>query len=283
MYSVHNVPRVREGCVTPTQSLPAPSLRNAYRLPAGRVLIRASNALIYRVLWAIWRVISVVESMFLPALRETPGGSRRSAGQALRTGGDVVECEGHRHAGVKAHQADDVGNALMAECGDRAVEEALGDPARICETGRHLVDDLLALVVERCRQAGQQRLDLVGRQPRRLAGTLMRIGRVGRMPFAVDDDDGDLALAFAQGIAGAEISSERPHYLHELGVVHIDFVRSGQAPARLDQRAIAFLLLRRHLVVGDLGIAAESGRLGHRAISSFGVGMPPYFASGRRG
>ena len=115
----------------------------------------------------------------------------------------------------------------MAECGDRAVEEALGDPARIGEAGRHLVNDLLALVIERGRQTGQQCLDLVDRQPGRLAGTLMRIGWVGRMPFAVDDHDGDLALALAQRIAGAEIGAERPHYFHELGVVHIDLVRPG--------------------------------------------------------
>src|SRR3984893_7394245 len=159
----------------PTQSLPAASLRTANFLPAGRMLTRAGNSLIYRVLWPIWRAISLVEWMFLPALREAPGGGRRSAGQALRTGGDVVEGEGHRHAGVKAHQADHVGDALMAECGDRAVEEALGDPTRIGEAGRPLVHEPLALVIERCRQARQQYFDLVGRQPRRLAGALMRI------------------------------------------------------------------------------------------------------------
>src|SRR3984893_11808608 len=99
----------------PTQSLPALSLRTAKCLPAGRLLIRARNPLIYRVLWAIWRAISVVASSFLPALRETRGGGGRSAGQAFRTGRDVVEGERHRHAGVKAHQADHVGDALMAE------------------------------------------------------------------------------------------------------------------------------------------------------------------------
>src|SRR5882724_7947712 len=167
----------------PTQSLPAASLRTAICLPAGRVLTRARNPLIYRVLWPIWRAISVAESIFLPALRETPGGSRRSAGQALGAGRDVVEGEGHRDAGVKAHQADHVGDADMAECGDRAVVEPLRDPPRFRQALGHLVDDLLALVVERGRQPRQQRLDLVGRQPRRLAGALVGIGRVDRMPF----------------------------------------------------------------------------------------------------
>ena len=77
----------------PTQCLPAPSLRNARRLPAGRVLIRAGNPLIYRVLWPIWWAFSVVGSIFLPESREAAGGGRRSAGQALRTGYSLSECE----------------------------------------------------------------------------------------------------------------------------------------------------------------------------------------------
>src|SRR6516164_2822422 len=275
-------PTTNMRCAVPTQTLPAASLRPAKRLPASRVMIRMANYLIYRVFWPIRQAFFGAESSFLPALREAPGAGARSAGQALGAGRDVVEGERHRHTGVKAHQADHVCDALMAESLDRTVEEALGDPARIGKARRHLVDDLLALVVERCRQAGEQRLDLIGRQPRRLAGALMRVSRVGRMPFAVDDDDGDLALALAQGIAGAEIGTERPHYLHELGVVHVDFVRVGQTPARLDQRTIALLLLRRHPVVGDLGIAAKGRRVGHRAISSFCVGIPAYFASGQR-
>src|SRR6266851_6480397 len=201
----------------PTQSLPAASLRTANCLPVGRMLIQAGNPLSYRVLWAIWRAISVVESIFLRALREAPGGSRRSAGHALGAGRDVVEGQGHRYARVKAHQADDVGDADMAERLDRAVVEPFRDPARIGKTSRHLVNHLLALVVERGRQARQQRLDLVGREPRRLPGALVRVGRVDRMPLAVDDDDGDLALALAQRITGAEIGTERPHHLGQLG------------------------------------------------------------------
>src|SRR5947208_1114127 len=109
--SNHNVPLsqrghpLREGCVMPTQSLPAPSLTIANCFPASRMLIREGNSLIYWVLRPIWRVISVVESIFLPESREAPGGSRRSAGgsrrsagQALGAGRDVVEGERHRHA-----------------------------------------------------------------------------------------------------------------------------------------------------------------------------------------
>src|SRR5216684_2528601 len=100
----------------------------------------------------------------------------------------------------------------MAEGFDRAVIEPLRHPARIGEARRHLVDDLLAFVGERGRQAREYRLDLVVRQPGRLAGPFVRIGRVGRMPFAVDDADGDLALALAlaKRVAGAEMRPERP-------------------------------------------------------------------------
>jgi hypothetical protein len=43
-----------------------------------------------------------------------------------------------------------------------------------------------------------------------LAPPLMRVGRVGRMPFAVDDDDGDLALALGERVAaGVEMGPER--------------------------------------------------------------------------
>jgi len=99
----------------PTRCLPAASLRTAYRLPAARVLMWVASYLIYKALWPIWRAISVVGSIFIPALREMLGGGSRSAGQALGAGGDVVEGECHRHAGVRAHQADHVGDALMAE------------------------------------------------------------------------------------------------------------------------------------------------------------------------
>src|SRR6266404_3678814 len=96
----NNTHLMRARCVMPTQCLPAASLRTAICLPAGRMLIRALNPLIYMVLWAIWRAFSVVESIFLPALREGPTGSTGSAGQALGAGGDVVEGQRHSHAGA---------------------------------------------------------------------------------------------------------------------------------------------------------------------------------------
>src|SRR5262249_43957724 len=72
-----------------------------------------------------------------------------------------------------------------------------------------------------------------------------------------------LALALAERVAGAEMRPEWPHHLCQLRVVHIDLVWARQPAARLDQRAIAFLLLRRHLLIGNLGIASERGCLGH--------------------
>ena len=62
-------------------------------------------------------------------------------------GRDVVR-QGHRDAGVIAHQGDDVGDADMPQCLDRAVVKPLRRPARIRQADRHLVDDLLALVGE---------------------------------------------------------------------------------------------------------------------------------------
>src|SRR5205085_6213802 len=89
------------------------------------------------------------------------------------------------------------------------------------------------------------------------------------MPFAVGDDDGDLALALGERVpAGVEMRSERADRFRQLGVVHPDLPRPAQWAARLDQLVVARLLLRRHPVVRDLGIAAEGWRLGH-------FGSPP--------
>src|SRR5437016_495399 len=108
MCDLYNTSVIGKRCEMPTQCLPAVSLRTAHLLPAGRVLVRLSNYLIYKVLWPIWRAFSGVESIFLPESREARGGSRCSARQAFGAGGDVVEGERHRHAGVKAHQGDHV-------------------------------------------------------------------------------------------------------------------------------------------------------------------------------
>src|SRR5215471_856572 len=85
------------------------------------------------------------------------------------------------------------------------------------------------------------------------------------MPLAVDHDDRDFAFALAQGVASAKIRADRAHDLRQLWVVDPDLVRARQPAARLDQRAIGVLLLRRHPLVRGLGIAAEGRLLGHPA------------------
>src|SRR6267143_4862529 len=60
-------------CVMPSPNLPAPSLRSAYCLPAGRVLLWVASYLIYITLWSIRRAICGIGSNFLPALREAGG------------------------------------------------------------------------------------------------------------------------------------------------------------------------------------------------------------------
>ena len=52
-----------------------------------------------------------------------------SARHARRAVGNVVEGQGHRDAGVVAHQGDDIGDADVAERLDRAVVEAARHPA----------------------------------------------------------------------------------------------------------------------------------------------------------
>src|SRR4029077_20410602 len=99
----------------------------------------------------------------------------------------------------------------------------------------------------------------------------MCIRRVGRMPLAVDDDDRDLALALAQRVtAGVEMRAERRRRLYQLRVVDPDLAWTAGRAADLHQKPIALLLLRRHLVIGDLGVAAEGRRLGHLRFPSQG-------------
>src|ERR1700726_1953243 len=64
-------------------------------------------------------------------------------------------------------------------------------------------------------------------------------------------------------LAGAKISTQRPHHLRQLWVVHPDLVRPAERAAGLDQQAITLLLLRRHLVIRNFGIAAKGWRLRH--------------------
>src|SRR6266404_4230367 len=64
----------------PAFSLPAASLRAAYRLPARRVRHSASRYLIYIVLWSIRAGVLRAQSFFLPALREWTCRRGRDAG-----------------------------------------------------------------------------------------------------------------------------------------------------------------------------------------------------------
>ena len=113
-------------------------------------------------------------------------------------GRHVVEGQRHRHAGVEAHQADHVGDALVARAprprGRRGPSTPSATSTGTSPSRRSTCSRLSSNEVGR---PGQQRLDLVGRQSGGLAGALMRVGRVDRMQLAVDDDDGDLALALA--------------------------------------------------------------------------------------
>jgi hypothetical protein len=102
--------------------LPAPSGPPIASLQSGRLTGR--NYQIYKALLAICR-----SQPGFSLLSGKTGAGRHSARQALGARRDVVKGQRHRHAGVKAHQADHVGDALMAERLDRAVEETLGDPA----------------------------------------------------------------------------------------------------------------------------------------------------------
>src|ERR1700730_8394539 len=99
----------------------------------------------------------------------------------------------------------------------------------------------------------------------------MRARRVCRMPFAVDDADGDLALALGKRVMlGMEMGAERSRGLCQLGVVDPDLARSADLTADLDQKAITVLLLRGHLLIGDLGVPAKGGRIGHLGFPSQG-------------
>jgi hypothetical protein len=96
------------------------------------------------------------------------------------------------------------------------------------------------------------------------------------MPFAVDDADGDLALALGKRVMlGMEMGAERSSSLCQLGVMDPDLARPAELAADLDQKAITVLLLRRHLLIGDLGVPAEGWRIGHLGFPSQG-GLAAY-------
>src|SRR5579872_934299 len=92
----------------------------------------------------------------------------------------------------------------------------------------------------------------------------MRIGRIRRMEFAGDDADGYFPLAFGKGVApGVKMRAEGARDFRQLRIMHPDLAGPGEAAAALHHGAKAFLLLGRHLIIGNLGITAEGWSLGH--------------------
>src|SRR5712691_4658929 len=77
-------------CEMPTPSLPAAYLRPQIRLPARRVLPRASNYLIWHALSSIRAAILRAGSNFLPALREAAGVSATSRRCAMRGLSEII-------------------------------------------------------------------------------------------------------------------------------------------------------------------------------------------------
>ena len=89
------------------------------------------------------------------------------------------------------------------------------------------------------------------------------------MKLAGDDADGNLTLALGEGVtAGVEMRAERPHGFGELRIVNPDLGWSGEPATALDHRAIAILLLRGHLLIGDLSVTAKGWRIGHLQLPS---------------
>src|SRR5437899_3285938 len=85
-----------------TRSLPAASLRTGYRLPAGRVPHQGYKYLILRVLSSICWSICGAQLIFLPALREAPGSSRRGrrAASSARVVGVLALAQHHSDRGA---------------------------------------------------------------------------------------------------------------------------------------------------------------------------------------
>src|SRR5271155_3779326 len=84
------------------------------------------------------------------------------------------------------------------------------------------------------------------------------------MKLAGDDADGDFTLALSQGVtAGVEMGAEWPRDLRQVRIVHPDFARPGEPATALDHGAVALLLRRCHLLIGNLGITTKGWRIGH--------------------
>src|SRR5580700_6184826 len=84
------------------------------------------------------------------------------------------------------------------------------------------------------------------------------------MKLAGDDADGDLALALGKRVlAGMEMGAERPRDLRQFRIMHPDFARPGKPATALDHGAIALLLCRCHLLIGNLGITTKGWHIRH--------------------
>src|ERR1700732_3284303 len=99
---LHNTDR----CEMPTASLPAPSLSRHVRLPARRVLLMASNDMIYLILLSIRAAILRARSHVLPELGED-GASGLLVGTGTRARVRAGSCRGpSRDRGREAASAD---------------------------------------------------------------------------------------------------------------------------------------------------------------------------------
>src|SRR6266436_2277370 len=79
----------------PTASLPAPSLSPGVRLPARRVLLMASNDMIYLLLLSIGAAILQARSHIVPELRDG-GASGLRAATGTRARVRAISCRGRR-------------------------------------------------------------------------------------------------------------------------------------------------------------------------------------------
>src|SRR5258707_2738449 len=113
-----------------TQSVPAASLRTGNRLPAGRVFLWVFKHLIYRALSSIGWSIRGAQSIFVPALREAPGGGGRGrrAASSARIVGVLALAQHHADRGageveIPAQRIDEITPIGIGEvCGLRGDE-----------------------------------------------------------------------------------------------------------------------------------------------------------------
>jgi hypothetical protein len=115
--------------------------------------------------------------------------------QADGVGGYVVGHGGERHGGEPPPEDGDVDDARVTQQLLCTLEQPLGNDTRLSERRGELVDDLLARVVERRRQAGDEPFHLLRIQVAEVLGDpLVLVVPVRRQPPPVDEVGGDLDL-----------------------------------------------------------------------------------------